>query len=198
MYRTLLADPPWAERGGGRSKRGADRHYPLMNADDIARTIETAPVWNPAADAHFYLWATDNHLPDAIWVMRQVGFKYIRTLPWIKLVNRAFGSEELPPVLSDPAEYLNSLLKIGLGQYFRGASELLLFGVHGDGFKACTEDNSLCNVIFAPRGEHSRKPDEVYERIEARSLPPRVELFARPPARPGWTVWGNECQTSGS
>lgn len=26
-YRTVYLDPPWPERGGGKSKRGADRHY---------------------------------------------------------------------------------------------------------------------------------------------------------------------------
>ena len=27
-YSTVLADPPWPESGGGKVKRGADRHYP--------------------------------------------------------------------------------------------------------------------------------------------------------------------------
>ncbi len=35
-YKTIYADPPWMEKGGGRIKRGADRHYPLMRLDDIA------------------------------------------------------------------------------------------------------------------------------------------------------------------
>ena len=34
-YHTIYADPPWMERGGGRIKRGADRHYPLMSTKDI-------------------------------------------------------------------------------------------------------------------------------------------------------------------
>lgn len=29
-YKTIYADPPWPEQGGGKIKRGADRHYPLM------------------------------------------------------------------------------------------------------------------------------------------------------------------------
>lgn len=27
-YKTIYMDPPWAEQGGGKIKRGADRHYP--------------------------------------------------------------------------------------------------------------------------------------------------------------------------
>lgn len=34
-YKTIYADPPWMERGGGKIKRGADRHYPLMKTKDI-------------------------------------------------------------------------------------------------------------------------------------------------------------------
>ena len=48
------------------------------------------------------------------------------------------------------------------------------------------------SVIEAPRREHSRKPDEVYELIE-RMYPraSKVELFARN-ERPGWSAWGLE------
>jgi N6-adenosine-specific RNA methylase IME4 len=46
-------------------------------------------------------------------------------------------------------------------------------------------------VVVAPVGEHSEKPDEVYRRIERLYPGPYLELFARKP-RKGWTVWGNE------
>lgn len=36
QYKTICADPPWMERGGGKIHRGADRHYPLMKTQDIA------------------------------------------------------------------------------------------------------------------------------------------------------------------
>jgi hypothetical protein len=44
-YGTILADPPWLERGGGKIKRGADRHYPLMKTRDICNlpVSELAP-----------------------------------------------------------------------------------------------------------------------------------------------------------
>jgi N6-adenosine-specific RNA methylase IME4 len=46
-------------------------------------------------------------------------------------------------------------------------------------------------LIVAPRREHSRKPDEQYERIERLVAGPYLELFARQ-SRPGWDSWGNE------
>ena len=46
-------------------------------------------------------------------------------------------------------------------------------------------------LIVSPRREHSRKPDEAYERIEALCEGPYLELFARA-RRPGWDGWGNQ------
>ena len=48
-------------------------------------------------------------------------------------------------------------------------------------------------LIVAPRREHSRKPDEQYERIEGLCPGPYVELFARQ-RWPGWYAWGNELE----
>jgi N6-adenosine-specific RNA methylase IME4 len=52
------------------------------------------------------------------------------------------------------------------------------------------------SVIRAPRpGLHSAKPKIMYDIIE-RMYPGmrKIELFARGPARPGWTNWGLEAE----
>jgi MT-A70 len=41
--------------------------------------------------------------------------------------------------------------------------------------------------------EHSRKPDELYDIIEACCPGPYLELFARG-SRKGWRSWGNQAQ----
>lgn len=70
IYSIIYADPPWLERGSGKIKRGADRHYPLMSTPDIC----ALPVKEWAADnAHLYLWATNNFLPDALQVITAWG-----------------------------------------------------------------------------------------------------------------------------
>lgn len=46
-------------------------------------------------------------------------------------------------------------------------------------------------MIQTRKREHSRKPDEQYELIEACSPGPYLELFARG-ERPKWSVWGNQ------
>ena len=60
MYRTLLMDPPWNERGCGKVKRGADRHYPLLKTREIAAVIRESGKWQPAEHAHLWMWATNN------------------------------------------------------------------------------------------------------------------------------------------
>ena len=46
-------------------------------------------------------------------------------------------------------------------------------------------------MVFAPVGEHSAKPEEVRRRIDRLFAGPYLELYGRNPV-PGWTVWGNE------
>ena len=102
-YHTLLADPPWPEYGGGKIKRGADRHYPLMKVKDIAAVNVQSLTHD---DAHLYLWVTNNYLEAGLQVIKAWGFRYITTITWAKD-------------------------RIGLGQYFRGQTEHCLFAVRG-------------------------------------------------------------------
>ena len=46
-------------------------------------------------------------------------------------------------------------------------------------------------LIIAPVREHSRKPDDIYQRVEALSNGPYLELFARQ-QWPGWICVGDE------
>lgn len=168
-YKTVLADPPWSERGGGVIKRGADRHYPLMREDDIVNYLRAnIPV---GKDAFLFLWATNNHLEEALSVARRFGFRYVTNLVWVKD-------------------------RVGLGQYLRGQHELLLLCIRGSpGYKEqASEGRAVCtvpSVLHAKRREHSRKPDEVYGICEAIGRPPFIEAFARH-ARAGWDAVGNE------
>ncbi len=168
-YKTIYADPPWMERGGGKIKRGADRHYSLMSVEQI-KALPVQELVHPEG-CHLYLWVTNNFLPDGLEVMRAWGFRYVTTITWVKD-------------------------KFGLGQYFRGMTEHCLFGVKGRlPYKYDDKGKRLQGVtaIFERRREHSRKPDRMRRMIEKVSHPPRVELFARE-AVEGWDVWGAEVE----
>jgi N6-adenosine-specific RNA methylase IME4 len=166
LYRCISIDPPWPERGGGKIKRGADRHYKLLNSPhDIIKAIYREPEFNPdPRGAHLWCWTTDTYLEHGLFVMRALGFRYIRQLMWNKDGN------------------------IGLGQYLRGTHECCLLGVRGRlGARVRNQRSSFT----APRGDHSEKPSKAYEIIEAVSPGPRLELFARV-YRKGWTCRGDE------
>lgn len=167
-YTTIVIDPPWWETGGGKSVRGAQRHYQLLKTPDMPAVIWASGVFTPADDCHLYMWATANHLPDALWLMGALGFQYKTNAVWVKEG------------------------KIGLGQYFRMQHEHLLLGTRGKGYNVRTEARNVPSIVSAPRTKHSVKPPKAYEVIEARSAGPRLEMFARAP-REGWTTWGNEC-----
>ena len=166
-YKTIYADPPWPEHGGGKIKRGADRHYQLMSVKDII----ALPV-SSLADldgAHLYLWTTNNFLPAALDCIKAWGFEYVTAITWMKD-------------------------RIGLGQYFRGITEHCLFAVTPNRLSYKTIGGKRQQGItgfYSPKQEHSRNPDAMREMIERVSYAPRIELFARE-AFPGWDAWGNE------
>lgn len=187
-WKTGSLDPPWPEHGAGKIKRGADRHYPLIKKkEDILRVVLQSGEWNPADSAHLYIWVTNNYLEWGLWLMSALGFTYKTNIVWIKV-------KELKEVdlkaLNEKVwmSWLNKMIRIGIGQYFRGSHELLLFGTKG---KTRLPEKALPSSFMAPRGRHSEKPDKSYQLIEQTSSGPYMEFFARD-SRPGWSVWGNE------
>lgn len=100
-YKTVYADPPWPEYGGGKIKRGADRHYKLMSIKEIIE-LKTFVQAITEDNCHLYLWVTNTFLKDAFKVVEEWGFKYITMITWMKD-------------------------RIGLGQYFRGGDRALYF-----------------------------------------------------------------------
>lgn len=187
LFKTIAADPPWQEHGGGKSTRGCQRHYQTMDKKAIVKTMLEADGWRPdRSGCHCWLWATSNHLKDALWVMEVLGFEYKTSAVWVK-VKRGDAKYDLdhPPVQPWPS------LQIGLGQYMRHSHEWLLLGTMGNAMVPEPAER-MPSVIFAPRTKHSAKPEEAYQLIESVSPGLRLEMFARNKDRPGWSFWGKE------
>ena len=176
-FRTILADPPW--RFTNRTGKVAPEHrrlnrYETMTLDEIC----ALPVERVAAKtSHLYLWTPNALLPDALRVMEAWGFSYKANIVWHK-VRKDGGSDGR-----------------GVGFYFRNVTELILFGTRGKNARTLDPGRSQVNMIQTRKREHSRKPDEQYELIEACSPGPYLELFARG-ERSNWTVWGNQAQAN--
>lgn len=172
-FRTILADPPW--RFQNQTGKIAPEHkrlnrYRTLCLDDI----KGMPVCDIADETtHLYLWVPNALLPDGLEVMKSWGFTYKSNLIWHKI--RIDGGSD----------------GRGVGFYFRNVTEVLLFGVRGKNARTLCPARSQVNLLATRKREHSRKPDEQYEIIEACSAGPYLELFARGERR-GWSVWGNQ------
>lgn len=202
-FRTLLLDPPWNETGGGKIKRGADRHYALTKTRDLPALIESSRVFLPADDAHLWLWSTNNKLPDALWLGAELGFTYKSNVVWAKtadphdVIDNAFEAMRTRDTKALHECFDRLRLQIGIGQYLRGSHELLLFFTRGRGQSpdVWNGHRDVRSVVRARRTQHSRKPDAAYDLIERVSKGPRVELFARS-GRAGWISWGDQLDTT--
>ena len=174
-FATVLADPPWQFQN--RTGKMAPEHkrlqrYPTMSLQEI----KDLPVEAIVADtAHLYLWVPNALLAEGMQVMEHWGFTYKTNLIWYKV--RKDGGPD----------------RRGVGFYFRNVTEIILFGVRGKNARTLQPGRTQENIISSRKREHSRKPDEQYELIEACSSGPRIELFARGP-RKGWFVWGNQAE----
>jgi N6-adenosine-specific RNA methylase IME4 len=174
-FGAILADPPWQFRhrtGKVSPEHGRLRRYRTLTLDEI----RALPVGDLAAErSHLYLWCPNALLLDGLEVMAAWGFSYKTNLVWSK-VRKDGGPDGR-----------------GVGFYFRNVTELLLFGVRGR-LRTLGAGRRQVNLFATRKQEHSRKPDEAYEIVEACSPGPYLELFARTP-RSGWTQWGDEVST---
>jgi len=76
---------------------------------------------------------------------------------------------------------------IGQGYWTRAGSEFVLLATRGRPKRLHAD---VPQVVFAPRRQHSRKPD-LYPQIERLAAGPYLELFARQ-SWPGWDTWGDQ------
>lgn len=172
-YRVILADPPWtfktrSDKGLGKS---AQAHYDCMSQEEIL----AMPVYELAArDSALFMWATWPTLPQAFRVIDAWGFTYKGLAwEWIK-----FNPE-------------TGKYAFGTGYGTRKNVEPCLLATKGAPKRMSA---SVRDIIMSPRREHSRKPPEQYDNIQALFRGPYLELFARH-RQPGWDAWGNQVFT---
>jgi N6-adenosine-specific RNA methylase IME4 len=172
-FATILADPPW--QFANSTGKIAPEHqrltrYGTMGLDEII-ALPVKELAEPTA--HLYLWCPNALLPEGLSVMAAWGFKYKSNIVWHK-VRKDGGSDGR-----------------GVGFYFRNVTEVILFGIRGRNARTLPPGRRQVNLLASRKREHSRKPDEQYDLIEACSPGPFLELFARG-MRDGWTAWGDQ------
>ncbi len=163
----LYADPPWAFNNSGFDQSAA-KQYPTLNVKQICdyTDSEGKTVRKLANEKRsvLFLWVPEALVPEGLEVVKGWGFAYKAQMVWKK--------DRAP----------------GMGWWVNSKHEIIFIGSKGDELHPAIKYDS---VFEAPVTEHSKKPEKVYEMIEAMYTGPYVELFARN-TRPGWESWGNE------
>jgi N6-adenosine-specific RNA methylase IME4 len=131
--------------------------------DDELKRLPIAQLAHPEGAWLFY-WDTSPRIDRTLPIARRWGFKRSSVAwYWVKL-----------NVDGTPFQ--------GMGLTTRKNVELChLFKIGNPKI----DHRDVTDTIFAPRREHSRKPDEQYAKIERFCSGPRIELFARTRRR-GW------------
>lgn len=170
-YSIIYADPPWEfSTWSKKAQRHVSKHYSTMTTQEI----ENIPVEKLAVDnAVLLMWATFPKLPHAMATIKAWGFTYKTcAFTWLKQNKKA------------------PTLFWGMGYYTRSNAEICLLATKGKPLPRVSR--RVHSVILSPVAEHSKKPDEVRDRIvELFGDIPRIELFARQHTE-GWDCWGNE------
>lgn len=182
-FACVLADPPWrfdAYSGdGGTPHRTAEDHYPTMRLDDMM-ALPVADIC--AADAALFMWVVGSHIDQALRLAEAWGFTY-KTDAFYWLKSRLFDAMQPDLFTGDVAPP-----RMGFGYWTRKQVEPCLLFTRG---RPQRLSKGVRQAIVAPIRDHSRKPNEQYDRIEALVAGPRVELFSRT-NRVGWHSWGRD------
>lgn len=161
LFQTIVIDPPWDwDDEGDINQFGRTKpDYKTMPIEEI----EQLPIAKIAdKNCHLYLWVTNRSLPKAFRLVEAWGFRYITCLTWVK-----------------PS--------IGVGNYYRGDTEQILFCVKGS---QPLKRHDVGTHFCAPRGDrHSAKPEEFYKLVETCSYAPYIDIFSRK-SRDNWAMWG--------
>jgi N6-adenosine-specific RNA methylase IME4 len=167
-YDIIYADPPWSYKDK-KCNGNCEAHYKTMNLKEIC-ALPIQKISNK--DCVLFLWVTYPMLNEGLELIKQWGFKY-KTIgfQWIKQNKSGKG------------------FFFGLGRWTRGNTECCLLAVKG---KPKRINSSVSQLVISPLQEHSKKPNEVREKIvELIGDKTKIELFARQTVE-GWDCWGNE------
>lgn len=190
-FACLSIDIPWhfetrAPTKNPQNNRSPQKHYPTVSPE-YAATLDVRSI--AARDA--WLWF---HIPPVflihgthIPIMRAYGFRVSAlAFVWVK-TKRKFTMAEL-----DRTPLFEADLHMGTAYTTRQNVELVVLGRRGSAPRLCASVRQVLfqpETLFSPLREHSRKPDEMFKRIEAFCAGPRIDMFAGA-ERPGWTSWG--------
>ena len=187
-FACIAIDPPWHDRTWSDKGRGRSPKYQTMSFEQL----EALPVGDYATDhAFLHLWipgpflAIGSHLPlMQAWGFTESAISHV----WIKPTLASYRQGHLFGFMDNPKAF-----KMGMGRTTRQNAEFVVLGRRGDPRRL---SRGVRQEIIEPAREHSRKPEQFYQRVEEFCAGPRLDIFGRI-RRSGWTVIGNEADKFG-
>ena len=178
-YQIIYADPPWSYYNDSYSYVGITTTVGMRNvpySTMSSKDIMELPIDNLSDEnCILFIWTTDYHLEKCLKVIKAWGFEYKTVgFSWAKKTKQG------KPVCF-------------MGAYtMKSGTEMCLLATKGKNVHKLVKNNKVRALVESKREEHSKKPDEVRNRIvELLGDIPRIELFAREKTE-DWDIWGNE------
>lgn len=168
-YNIIYADPPWKYRSKMMNS-SVTNHYQCSSLQDICKL----PIKEIASDnCILFMWVTMPKLNEFMDVVKAWGFEYKSCgFVWIKMNKKSTNTYFM-----------------GQGRWTRANPEICILATKGTPKRISA---SVKQLIVSPIQKHSKKPDEVRDKIlQLVGDLPRIELFARQKTE-GWDVWGDE------
>jgi N6-adenosine-specific RNA methylase IME4 len=181
-FSTITADYPWNFKTYSQAGQGRSPEY-LRQPVEFAKKMPVKEV--SAKDSALIMWTSGPYLQQTFAIAEAWGFQY-KTVAfvWAKLTKRQAREQAmLLPIIGD-----NHNWHFGNGYWTRANTEIALLFTRGNPKRLSA---SVRQLIIAPLGRHSEKPEEMQDRVEQLVAGPYLELFARR-QRPNWTCLGNE------
>lgn len=181
-YKIIYADPPWRFRvwnGKTGVGRTAEEHYESLSIEKLMSLKVPADD-----DCILFLWATRPMPIEALALINYWGFTFkTEVFTWVKTLK------------NNPLQ-----LHWGMGFWSRANTEGVYLATKGDikrinkGVHQVIEERWYPDTLYYPIDKHSKKPNEVQNRIiQLIGSESKIELFARQKTE-GWDVWGNEIE----
>jgi N6-adenosine-specific RNA methylase IME4 len=174
-FDVVICDPPWDYYGSPDKWAAAGKFYTLMSDAELV----TFPVRKIlASPSVLFMWVTSSSLARSIALLHAWGLHY-RGVAFVWIKTKAdgtpIGAQGVRPSITKPLTEM-----------------VLVASTEAKGRPLKLHDEAIKQTIFAPRGEHSEKPEAVQDAIEKMYPGARkAELFARR-QRSGWVCWGDE------
>lgn len=175
QYNVITLDPPWPyDRTSGQGV--ANKQYSLMTWDDL---YALGPLIKAVAapDCAIFMWTTAPLLIETVDMVKAWRLRYVtKAFSWVKT-------------------YQDGGIFFGIGSYTASNTEDVWLLSNGTPKRKAKDVSQVVptaeETIVAPMGRHSKKPEEMQNRVERLLSGPYLEIFSRR-QRPGWTCIGNE------